>query len=125
MTTSRLTSAHRAVVALQAGADRRGPGGAVTRALCGSGEHPPPCPLASHHTAVDGVDDALAVRIVFAAARDDEAGVRARIETALAGGESTGPDGAVSRWRLREAGPDALREDEHDLAARLAGQAGA
>jgi hypothetical protein len=51
--------------------------------------------------------------------------VRARIETALAGGESTGPDGAVSRWRLLEAGRDALREDERDLAARLAGQPGA
>ena len=125
VTRSRIGSVHRAVVALQSGADRRGPGGAVTRALCGSSEHPPPCPLAPHHTAADGADDALAVRIVFAAPADDEAEVRRRIEAALAGGESTGPDGAVARWRLLEAGPDALRDDERGLAARLAGQTGA
>ena len=113
---------HRAVLALSPGADRAAPGGAVTVALCGSWEHPPPCPLAPHHTAVDGADDALQVRVVFAAAPDDEAEVRRRIEAALAGGATTGPDGAVSRWRLLDSGPDALRDDEGELADRLAGQ---
>ena len=123
-TTARQPGVHRAVLSLSPDADRGGPGAAVTQALCGGWEHPPPCPLAPHHTAVDGADDALAVRIVFAAAPDDEAEVRRRIEAALAAGETAGPDGTVSRWRLVEAGPDGVRDDERDLATRLAGQEG-
>jgi hypothetical protein len=113
---------HRAVLALSPGADRAAPGGAVTVALCGSWEHPPPCPLAPHHTAVDGADDALDVRVVFAAAPDDEAEVRRRIEAALADGETTRPDGTVARWRLLESNAGELRDDERELADRLAGQ---
>jgi hypothetical protein len=113
---------HRAVLSLSPGADRRAPGGAVTVALCGSWEHPPPCPLAPHSTTVDGPDEALDVRVVFATAPDAEADVRRRIEAALAGGGITGPDGTVSRWRLVETGPDELRDDERDVAARLASQ---
>jgi hypothetical protein len=124
VTIGRRPYAHRAVLALSPGADRRAPGGAVTLALCGSWEHPPPCPLAPHHTAVDGSDDALEVRVVFAATPDDEADVRRRIGAALAGGATTGPDGAESLWRLVESGADELRDDERDLAARLAGQSG-
>jgi hypothetical protein len=33
-----------------AAADAAAPGAAITVALCGSWEHPPPCPLAAHHT---------------------------------------------------------------------------
>ena len=120
--TSRRAFAHAAVLALQPGADRRAPGGAVTLALCGSWEHEPPCPLAPHHTAVEGPDDALDVRVVFAVHADAEDEVRRRIDGALAGGEITGPDGTASRWRLVEAGPDELRDAERDLGARLAGQ---
>jgi hypothetical protein len=120
--TSRRAFAHAAVLALQPGADRRAPGGAVTLALCGSWEHEPPCPLAPHNTAVEGPDDALDVRVVFAAQADAEDEVRRRIDGALAGGETTGPDGTSSRWRLVEAGPDELRDGERDLGARLAGQ---
>ena len=119
--TARRSYAHRAVLALAGGADRRAPGGAVTTALCGSWEHPPPCPLAPHHTGVAGADDALDVRVVFAAAPDDEADVRRRIEAALAAGEAPRPDGTVVRWRLLEAAADAVRDDERELAARLAG----
>jgi hypothetical protein len=119
---ARLTGVHRAVLALSPGADRRAPGGAVTAALCGSWEHPPPCPLAPHHTAVDGADDGVEVRVVFAAAPADEYEVRRRIVAALDAGETTGPDGVVSRWRLVEAAPGTLRDYERDLAARLAGQ---
>lgn len=113
---------HRAVLALKAGADRRGPGGAVTLALCGAWEHEPPCPLAPHHTAVDGPDNALTVRVVFAATEGDVAEVRRRIEGALGVGETTGPDGAVSRWRLLETASDEASEEDRDLADRLAGQ---
>ena len=121
--TTRRTFAHRARLALSPGADRQAPGGAVTLALCGSWEHPPPCPLAPHNTRVDGADDALEVRVVFATAPDDETEVRGRIDGALAGGGTPGPDGTLSSWRLVESGPDELRDDERDLAARLAGQA--
>ena len=124
MTTGPRSYAHRAVLALSPGADRRAPGGAVTLALCGSWEHPPPCPLAPHHTAVDGADDALHVRVVFAAAPDDEAEVRRRIEAALGAGGTARPDGSTSHWRLLESGPEELRDDERDLAGRLAGQSG-
>ncbi len=116
------TGVHRAVLALLAGADRRAPGAAVTLALCGSWEHPPPCPLAPHHTAVDGPDEALDVRVVFAAAPDDVAEVHRRIEAALAEGAADRPDGMLPRWRVREAGPDALRDEERALADRLAGR---
>ena len=118
------TTVHRAVLSLSPGADRRAPGGAVTVALCGSWEHAPPCPLAPHHTAVAGPDEAVDVRVVFATAPDDEAEVRRRIEAALSGSGTTGPDGTVSRWRLVETGPDELRDDERELAARLAGASG-
>jgi hypothetical protein len=115
---------HRAVLALSPGGDRRAPGGAVTLALCGSWEHPPPCPLAPHSTAVDGPDEELDIRVVFAATPDVQAEVRRRIEAALAGGGTSGPDGTVSRWRLVETGPDELRDDERDLGMRLAGPSG-
>jgi hypothetical protein len=114
--------AHRAVLALSPGADRGAPGAAVTVALCGSWEHEPPCPLAPHHTGVDGPDDALAVRVLFAAAPDDEAEVRRRIDEALEAGETPGPDGGISRWSVLETAPDVVRESEREHAARLAAQ---
>ena len=120
--TDRRPFVQRAVLTLSPGADRAAPGGAVTVALCGSWEHEPPCPLAPHHTAVDGSDGALAVRVVFAAAPDDEAEVRRRIDAALAAGKTTGPDGEVSRWSVLETAPDDVHEDERALGARLAGQ---
>ena len=122
--TVRRAFAHRGRLALSPGADRAAPGGAVTLALCGSWEHPPPCPLAPHSTAVEGGDDALDVRVVFATAPDDEAEVRSRIDAALAAGGTTGPDGRTSAWRLVEAGPAELRDDERERAARFAGQSG-
>ena len=112
--TARSGFAHRAVLALSPGTDRAAPGAAVTVELCGHWEHQPPCPLAPHHTAVDGADDALGVRVVFAAAPDDETEVRRRIEAALAGGEP--------HWRLLDSGAATLRDDERELADRLAGQ---
>jgi hypothetical protein len=120
--TSRRAFAHRARIALSPAADRAAPGAAVTVALCGSWEHEPPCPLAPHHTAVEGSDDALDVRVVFAAQPEVEGEVRRRIDGALAKGEVTRPDGTTSRWRLVDAGPDGLRDGERDLGARLAGQ---
>ncbi|OIV36838.1 hypothetical protein BIV57_14335 [Mangrovactinospora gilvigrisea] len=99
--------AHDALVAMEPDGDQRAPGAAITTALCGHWEHPPPCPLAPHHTAAertgtgDGAD--VRLRILFAADPADEAEVRTRIDSALAAG--TG-------WRLRTAGPGRVRENE-------------
>ena len=88
----RLAYAHDAVVVMSDGGDPRAPGGAIARALCGSWDHRPPCPLAPHrvtHT-VDG--EALGLRVLFATRAVDEARVRRLIGEALEAGELTGPD---------------------------------
>src|SRR3954469_11036756 len=101
------------------GEDDHGPGGAITVALCGSWEHPPPCPLAPHHTAAERSGDEVRLRILFAARPDDEARVRGRIDDALAGGGGDTPDGRVARWRLLRSGSSAVRPEEADHAERL------
>jgi hypothetical protein len=112
---------HRAVLSPPADGDDRGPGGAITLALCGSWEHPPPCPLAPHRTAVEpSADGLLHLRIVFACRPDDEARVRHLIAGALTGPPISGPDGVEPTWSVVDVGPGALRPDERDLAARLA-----
>jgi hypothetical protein len=111
---------HQALVTLPADGDDRGPGGAVTLALCGSLDHPPPCPLAPHHTSVERSSDGVLVRIVFVCRLDDETRVRNRIDDALAGQVVTGPDGLRRTWSVGEVGPGVLRPVERALAARLA-----
>lgn len=124
----RRSFAHDAILDLAADGDVNAPGAAVTLALCGSWDHPPPCPLAPHHTAVhraDGSDGStgsageLRVRVLFATDPATETQVRAEIERALALGELTGPDGVRTRWRLVEASPGAVRADEVEHAGRL------
>lgn len=99
--------------------DHRAPGGAVTLALCGSLDHEPPCPLAPHHTTVDVEGALLRVRVLFAVEAADEARVRSLVESALAGGEWTYPDGVVSHWTVVSSGPDAVHLDEREHADRL------
>jgi hypothetical protein len=99
---------HQVSLAWDAGHDPRAPGGTVTEDLCGSLDHPPPCPLASHHTATRRVGDRLEVRVLFACEPDDEMVVRDRIDAAV--GE---------RWRVVASGPDDVRADETAHAARL------
>jgi hypothetical protein len=82
------------------GADRRAPGGAVTRALCGSWDHDGACRW-PHRTEVDDAGGGiLAVTVRFDAADEEIAPVRALIEQAFAAGELDGPDGRTSRWRI-------------------------
>ncbi len=117
--TGRQAFAHDAVLALESGDDERAPGGAITVALCGSWSHEPPCPLAPHHTDGRRDGDEVTLRILFAAAPDDEMRVRALIEDALARGGGEDPDGARTSWRLLRSGPSPVRADEHDHAERL------
>jgi hypothetical protein len=114
--------AHTAVLDLAAGADVRAPGGAITLGLCGAWEHDPPCPLAAHHTAAerDDGDGEVRLRVLFAAEPADEAAVRERIDAALRAGEVVGPDGVLSRWRLRDSRPGVVAAAETEHAGRLA-----
>ena len=111
---------HLADVELAPGGDVGAPGAAITAELCGEWDHPPPCPLAPHHTAVLHVGDALQLRIVFAAEPDAETEVRRRIASALSAGELTTPEHATSRWTLRDERPGELTGDEAAHARRLA-----
>jgi hypothetical protein len=121
VTPARHTYAHDAVVDLGPDGDERAPGGAITLALCGSWTHEPPCPLAPHSTvAAARTGDRLRLRVLFAAAPDDEDRVRALLSGALAGGWCEGPDGVRTTWRLRESGPSAVRPEERSAADRLA-----
>ena len=107
---SRQPFAHDAVLEMDAGADDRAPGGAITVALCGSSAHQPPCPLAPHHTAAQRAGAQLRLRVLFAAEPDDEARVRALIDGALADGDG---------WRLAITAPSEVRPVERAHAERL------
>ena len=113
----RLPFAHDAVLTLDG--DDRTPGGAITRALCGSWSHEPPCPLAPHSTGVhrDGVE--VTLRVLFVAAPDDEARVRTLFDEALGRGGGENPDGVRTSWRLLRAGASPVRPEERDHADRL------
>lgn len=111
--------AHDAVVALRPGGSPNAPGGAIAKALCGSWDHPPPCPLAPHHVANHVAGDDLVLRVLFAAEAADEARVRGLIDDALAAGELTGPDGLVTTWLLKSSAAGQIRPDEQDHAVAL------
>ena len=115
----RAAFAHDAVLVMGPDADLAAPGGAITHALCGAVEHPPPCPLAPHHTRAQRCADGVAVRVLFAAAPVAEAQVRARIETALATGYGDAPDGTRTSWTLSSSGPGVVSAAEREHAARL------
>jgi hypothetical protein len=112
---------HEATLRLDTGADSAAPGAAITAALCGSWEHPPPCPLAAHHTAVQHDGESVRLRTIFAADPWQEAEVRRRIGAALATGSQTGPDGTMSRWTLVGTKPAELTTAERGHAQRIAG----
>ena len=116
----RTAYAHDAVVVLGPGVDAGAPGAAITFAVCGSWDHPGPCPLAPHHTSTSGDGSEVRVRVLFATESDHEADVRGRIVSALSSGRVPTPDGGTASWRLRHHAAGALEADEADHAARLA-----
>jgi hypothetical protein len=98
--------AHAAELDLPGGFDPAAVGAAVTVALCGSVDHPPPCRWPNNHdTTPDGH-----YRVYFVAPPADEPEVRRRIEEALHGGE----------WEVVSSGPRELRPGEFELLERLA-----
>jgi len=110
---------HEATVTMETDGDLRALGAAVTLELCGSWDHPPPCPLAPHYTRPDRDGDTVAVRIIFATEPANEALVRGRIDSALRQGSLTGPDGRTSRWKFLGGGPGELDPAEAEHARRL------
>ncbi len=112
---------HVAALRMDPDADPAAPGAAVTEALCGSWEHPAPCPLAAHHTATELVADTLRLRTIFATDPGQEGEVRRRIDAALARGSVAGPDGKASRWTLLAAEPGELAAAEREHVERIAG----
>ena len=107
---------HRATVAMAPDADPAAVGAAVTTALCGHWDHPPPCPLAPHHTSAVRDGDVVRIRTLFACDPDQEHLVRQRIDTALSQEE-----GAVQEatWVLHDSGRDDVQEAERAHAGRL------
>lgn len=97
---------HAAQLELGEGADPRAPGGAVTLALCGAWEHPPPCRW-PHNNAIDEAAVPALFRTVFVAMPDDEARVRALIVRALR---------ASDQWILLDEGPVAVGDGDRELA---------
>lgn len=111
--------AHEALLTMDRDADTAAPGAAVTVALCGHWEHEPPCPLSPHHIAAEWAEDNVRVRVLFAVEAQQESEVRQRIDRALSGGESAGPDGVATRWQLLSSAQSAVRSTETDHARRL------
>jgi hypothetical protein len=111
--------AHDAVLVMDADGDERAPGGAITVALCGSWTHEPPCPLAPHWTGVRRSGEQVTLRVLFAAAPEDEAPVRVLVTDVLARGWGDTPDGGRTTWRLVRADPSPVRPEEEDHLRRL------
>ena len=100
-----------AQLVLPADVDRRAPGGAVTVALCGHWEHDGPCRW-PHHNAVSDVGDATMLCTVAVAPQEDRVEVIQRVEDEL----RTDPRWKVVAFSVRD-----VRDDEVELARRLAG----
>ena len=92
--------AHQAEVDMAAGGDAAALGGAISVQVCGSWDHPGPCPLAPHHTELETEGDRVRLRVLFATEPENEDEVRRRIRAALATGTQVGPDGHTSTWQL-------------------------
>lgn len=110
--------AHEARLAMDADADIAAPGAAITRALCGHWDHPPPCPVAPHHTAARRLGEDVLLRVLFAVDPTLEEAVRGHIEAALARGHLDGPHGAVA-WTLTSSRRSDLTTEELAHAERL------
>ena len=113
--------AHEAVLVMDADADLRAPGAAVTVELCGGWEHEPPCPLAPHVSEATREGPEVRLHVLFTTEPEHEATVRRRIDRALAAGRLQGPDGAVTEWRLRASASTPAQPDEVEWARRQSG----
>jgi hypothetical protein len=104
-----LDRTYEAFVALDAGADPRAVGGAVTVALCGHWEHDGACRWPHHTAAVarpgpeGGLRSHLAVTVSYDCDDDEAPEVRLLIAAAIASGRLAGPDGRLTTWQVVDA----------------------
>ena len=117
---SRGAFAHEALVELAPAGDQRAPGGAITVALCGSWEHPPPCPVAPHATPAEREGHHVRLRVLFAADPRDERWVRRVLDDVLGRGWGLDPEDRRTTWRLVSSEPAEVRPDERERADRIA-----
>jgi hypothetical protein len=101
--------AHQAELRVPPQADENAPGAAITVALCGHGDHEPPCPLAPHYSEATREGDTVRLRILFATEPNRVDEVRSRIDGALSGGD----------WHLVGSGCRKIEAEERDHARRL------
>ena len=101
---------HRAILELRDEDDPREPGAAVTVALCGAIDHPPPCRWPNNNQEPPLAGGTLTFRTVFVAPPAEEAEVRRLIEDALRAGP----------WRIASVGPGELDPDEQRIGERMA-----
>jgi hypothetical protein len=104
---------------MQSGGDPNALGGAITLALCGSWDHPPPCSLAPHYVTSTSIGETVTLRVLFATEPANEQRVRALIGKALMTGHLAVPDGGAAIWQLRCESAGEIRADEQDHAAQL------
>ena len=87
-------------IRLEKDADERGPGAAVTVALCGHWEHDGSCRW-SHYSSISQTETGLHRLVVeFDAPANELEEVITRIEAALKAGQLKGPNGRLSEWQL-------------------------
>src|SRR3954463_12563799 len=108
---SRDAFAHEGLIELDPGGDQRAPGGAMTVALCGSWEHPPPCPVAPHATTAEREGHHVRLLVLFAAEPGEEPGVRRVLDDVLARGWGVDPEGQRTAWRLVSSEPTEVRPE--------------
>ncbi len=116
--------AQQVVVEMDLEADVRALGGAVSKAVCGAWDHPGPCPLAPHHTAVEQEGRRTTVRVLFATEPENEVRVRDLITTALSAGSIVDPEGETVAWTYLEGGPAEILNNEVMHAFRLVSSPG-
>ncbi|WP_181782820.1 hypothetical protein [Pseudonocardia pini] len=107
--------AHTAELDLASDLDQSAPGAAIAAELGEAADDS----ATALHTAVGRVGGRVRLRVLFACDVDLEDEVRLRICRALARGRTTGPDGSVTSWSLRDALPGAVQECERADAERL------
>ena len=105
----RRSCVHEATLSLRPGVDRGAPGAAITLALCGHWEHPPPCRWPHNSQLVD-VSGVFSLRTMFVCTAEDEPAIRLEIEAALR---------SSSDWTVLDSGPGTLSVADSALAARL------
>ena len=62
---ARKAFAHDAVVTMQQDDSPNALGGAITKALCGGWDHPPPCPLAPHYVTNVAEGETVTLRVLL------------------------------------------------------------